>query len=87
MLSCKRAALMLSQSVDGELPAHRKPVLWAHLLICDTCTRLRKQLFFLKEAGTHLEEDFDSVPEALKDAALSPAKKAEIESLLQQEKK
>lgn len=85
MLSCKSAASMLSQSVDGELPAHRKPLLWAHLLICDACTRLRRQLFFLKEAGAQLGDDFDSVPESMKDAVLSPAKKSEIEALLSAE--
>jgi hypothetical protein len=52
MLSCKQSALLLTQSIDSPLPLHKACLLRCHLILCRTCSRLKKHLSLLKDATT-----------------------------------
>ncbi len=49
MLTCREAAQLLLDSLDGELPLRQRIALRIHLLMCKLCPRFRRQILFLKE--------------------------------------
>lgn len=50
MLSCKRAAELLSQEQDRRLGALERFGLRLHLLLCAACANYRRQLLVLRSA-------------------------------------
>jgi len=57
MLTCKKAATLLSQDLDGELSTLNRVVLQAHLAICSTCRKIQRQ-FRLMETALAKQEEF-----------------------------
>ena len=52
MLSCKKVALDMTESLDQELSLSKRIRLAVHLTICRECLHMKGQLLLLKEA-TH----------------------------------
>ncbi len=53
MLSCKEISHLVSESLDRKLPFHQRLQVRLHLLMCQFCSRFRKQLLFLRDAARH----------------------------------
>ena len=51
MLSCKEVARLVSDSQDRRLPLRQHLALGFHLMMCSLCSRFRRQMLFLREAG------------------------------------
>ena len=62
MINCREATRLISQSLDVNLPWHRRLVLKLHLLYCLWCRRYAAQLRFLRQAARRFP------PEALADS-------------------
>jgi len=60
MLSCKEVSLLLSKACDQRLPWRVRLAVRVHLLYCRGCTRLRKQLQFLRTAGRRFSDQLDA---------------------------
>jgi hypothetical protein len=56
MLTCKQASQLISQSLDHPLSLSNRIKLRLHLLICDACSRFRKQLEQLSTALQRLRQ-------------------------------
>ena len=56
MLTCKQASQLISQSLDHPLSLSNRIQLRLHLLICDACSRFRKQLEQLSVALQRLRQ-------------------------------
>lgn len=52
--NCRNVSRMLSDGLDRELPLAARVRLRLHLLICAGCTRLARQLRFLRAASRSL---------------------------------
>lgn len=50
MLSCKDASRLISQSLDRRLTWRERFGLRVHLMICDVCSRFRKQVELIRAA-------------------------------------
>jgi predicted anti-sigma-YlaC factor YlaD len=57
MLTCREAATLLSQDVDGELSAISRATLQAHLAICKTCQQVKRQFRLLNSAIAQRDEE------------------------------
>ena len=42
--------MMVSESMDRQLPLHRRILVMAHLMMCKYCHRFKKQLLILRNA-------------------------------------
>jgi len=51
MLSCRQISILVSESLDRELPLRKRVAVWLHLMMCRFCARYRKQLLFLRDAA------------------------------------
>jgi len=51
MLSCKDACYIVSASLDGKLPLHRRLSVRLHLLMCKACQRMVQQMKLLRTAA------------------------------------
>ncbi len=51
--SCRKAAQLQSEALDGRLPISRRFGLWFHLLICKWCRDYGEQLKFLNQMARH----------------------------------
>jgi hypothetical protein len=70
MLNCRQATRLISQSMDGKLPWHRRLGMRIHLLYCVWCQRYAAQLKFLRTAAKELSpEDSSSASPKLSDQA------------------
>ena len=49
MFSCKEVTRLVSESLDQTLPFYQRLGILIHLMMCQFCTRYRKQLLMLKE--------------------------------------
>jgi hypothetical protein len=49
--SCRKAAELQSEALDGRLPVSRRFGLWFHLLLCKWCRDYGEQLRFLSHAA------------------------------------
>ncbi|MBZ0255631.1 zf-HC2 domain-containing protein [bacterium] len=70
MLSCKKASILLSASMDRELTFFEKFRLNIHLAVCKWCRRFRVQLVFLQSLGEDLKQDDEllaSLPQEAKE--------------------
>lgn len=56
MLSCKDVSKLLSQARERRLGLWERLGLELHLMMCDGCTRLRKQLDFISTAMRRYRE-------------------------------
>lgn len=69
LMSCRKAAQMLSATLEGDITIPQRFGLRLHLLFCRNCSRLREQLLFLRRAGfylrTHLRRDKTALLQAL----------------------
>jgi len=50
MLSCKQASQLMSQEQDRRLGVAERLALRLHVLICDACSKYRRQMAFLRQA-------------------------------------
>lgn len=50
MINCREASRLVSEGLDRELPVADRATLRLHLAICTACTRLSRQLEFLRRA-------------------------------------
>lgn len=71
MLSCKDTSRLVSQSLDRRLSWRERWSVRLHLLICDMCTRFKKQVEFLHRVvqeyvrrGAPMAEHIPLPPEA-----------------------
>ena len=66
MLTCKEASQLMSQSYDRKLGLLERLGLKVHLLICDTCRKVYRQLDFLhrfsRKVAAEPEEVLDLQP-------------------------
>lgn len=85
MLSCKKAAVLLSQHLDDELGPFGKFKLRCHLLICVTCRILRRQLFLQKQAARMAGEEEGPILNCVEELTLSEASRQRIRDLLHKE--
>jgi len=50
VITCRRAAELISWELDTDLPLHRRAGLGFHTLVCAACRRYRRQLGPIDEA-------------------------------------
>jgi hypothetical protein len=51
MLTCKEVTHLISESLDRELPLHKRLGVRVHLFLCKFCSRYRRQILFLRKAS------------------------------------
>jgi hypothetical protein len=51
MLSCNEISQLVSESLDKKLRWHQRLQVRFHLLMCRFCSRFKKQVLFLRDAG------------------------------------
>ena len=56
MIPCRHAHELLSQRMDEPLSSSDRLRLWMHLRLCDACSRVEKQMDFLRQAMRRLGE-------------------------------
>ena len=54
MRSCKEISILISESLDRQLPLHQRIAIRIHLLMCTFCSRYRQQVLFLRDLMNHL---------------------------------
>ena len=74
-LTCKRAAVFLSVSLERALPLRERLRLRLHLRVCAACARLKTQLRLLRRV---LRRRADPLVDQTVAAALTPAARARI---------
>jgi hypothetical protein len=62
MLNCRDVTRLISQSMDAQLPWHRRLAVRVHLLYCVWCRRYASQLQFLRKAARELPPEALEVP-------------------------
>ena len=71
-LTCKRAAALLSASMERALPLRERLLLRLHLRLCAACMRFKTQLLLLRRALRRADSPTDEA------VALSPDARARI---------
>ncbi len=56
MVTCKEASRLTSEGLDGKLSAGQWLTLRMHLMLCQGCTRVNRQLQFLRRAMWQMRE-------------------------------
>jgi hypothetical protein len=54
-ITCREAHMLLSQAMDRQLGFTERLRLRAHLLVCDVCTRVGRQMDFMRRAIRQLD--------------------------------
>lgn len=85
MLSCKKAAVLISQDIDDELSAIGKLKLRCHLFICQVCRTLRKQLQLQRLAAKTAAEQEHLIDPAA--GRLADESRERIKAALREKKK
>lgn len=68
MISCKRAAELISLSLDAPLSLGQRISLAAHMCICGMCRRFRRQSRIIQEVGKTVGEPLgDSLSDEARD--------------------
>ena len=65
MLSCKDVTRLISESMDRSLPLRKRIGVRLHLLICNLCSRYKRQLLLIRETVRRLaamEDAYGSLP-------------------------
>ena len=61
MFKCKEVTRLVSESLDRKLPLYQRIGIRIHLLMCEFCSRFKKQLLFLHETiRLHVERGKDT---------------------------
>ncbi|PPC94875.1 MAG: hypothetical protein CTY33_03020 [Methylotenera sp.] len=60
MLTCKQVSQLISQSLDRPLTLTNRIQLKVHLVMCDACTRFKKQMQLLQVAVHRLRRQTES---------------------------
>ncbi|MGL4555091.1 MAG: hypothetical protein ACRC33_28330 [Gemmataceae bacterium] len=79
MITCRRAAELISGEQDADLPLHQRAVLGFHTLLCGPCRRYRRQLGVVEEA---VEAFVAGGGTGDPGAALSPVMKEHLKALI-----
>jgi hypothetical protein len=82
MISCKRAAELISLSLETRLGWRRRLVLLLHLAVCGMCRRFRRQSRVLQQAGRVLGQA--EPPPGVPAAGLSAAARERIKQVLRE---
>ncbi len=59
MLSCREASRLISEGLDRKLRPGERVVLRFHVIICDACHRVEKQLKLLRRAMSEFTDRHD----------------------------
>ena len=86
MLSCKEVCLIVSESLDLQLPWHKRLKVKFHLFMCKACRRMVKQMTLLQTAARRYGSMHEPVSEKENDT-LSENARERIRKELQQTKK
>jgi len=70
MLSCKDTTRLASEALDRRLGLMERLGMHLHLMMCTLCSRVRRRMFFLRDAARRLGEP--GAEEALPGPTLSP---------------
>jgi hypothetical protein len=54
LIPCRHAHELLSERMDKPLGAGNRMRLWLHLKICDMCSRVERQMDFMRKAMQRL---------------------------------
>lgn len=54
MITCRRAAELISRELDTDLPLHQRVALRVHLFVCGACNRFRRQIAVIDRVATVL---------------------------------
>ena len=79
MITCRRAAELISGEQDAKLPLHQRAGLGFHTLLCAACRRYRRQLGAVEEA---VEKLFAGTRTGNPDAALSVSSKEHLKAVI-----
>lgn len=60
-LRCQDVVVLLSRSMDRELPRHQRIALRLHFMMCRCCQRYLRHLRFIHDAMSHFHEHIDEV--------------------------
>ncbi|HEY0842905.1 zf-HC2 domain-containing protein [Methylotenera sp.] len=60
MMTCKQASKLISQSLDRPLSWSELMQLKLHLMICDACSRFKKQLNLLRVAMQNIRTNMEN---------------------------
>jgi hypothetical protein len=80
MISCRKAAELISRESDARIPLHWQALLRFHLLSCGACRRFRQQLVIMRLALSKLFDDSGNPPGS--EPALPPASKEHLKALI-----
>ncbi|RMF92176.1 MAG: zf-HC2 domain-containing protein [Nitrospinota bacterium] len=81
--SCKEVTRLVSESLEHELSLMQRIVVRVHIFMCQSCTRFRKQILFLREV-LHLQPDLDTTNAS---PGLSPEARERIKQALRRSKR
>ncbi len=77
MFHCNEVTRRVSRSLDEELPFFQRALIRMHLLMCEFCSRQKRQMLLIRDLlRNHLLQDADA------SAKLSPAARERIKSAL-----
>ena len=79
MITCRRAAELISRELDADLPLHQRVVLRFHKMVCGACRRFWRQLGAVDEA---VEEFFTKAVSGDPDAVLPAASKEHLKAVI-----
>jgi hypothetical protein len=78
-MTCRRAAELISEDLDTNLPPHQRAGLGFHTLLCGACRRYRRQLGAVEEA---VAEFFASAGSGNPAATLPPSSKEHLKAVI-----
>jgi len=85
-LTCKRAAALLSLSMDRRLQPHERLRLRLHLFVCAACTRYKRQLTLLRHIIRQRARRLEVTPDSAA-LQLAPVARARIKRALRDEER
>jgi len=86
MLSCRDVCYIVSESLDNNLPLHKRLRVRLHLLMCKACQRMVQQMELLRAAARCYESNGENKSPADQEK-LSREASARIQARLQQAEK
>mgnify|MGYP006865028487 CR=1 FL=1 len=63
LFRCKDITELISQSMDEKLPLRVRLGIKFHLMMCDLCTRYKKQLDLIRSAIAKISRDLEKQPQ------------------------
>jgi len=83
MLTCREATLLISESLDRDLPFRQRVALRGHVFRCKFCSRYRKQLRFVRDLMMQYSKREEGV--LFPDLSLSAESRERMKILLNQQ--